>query len=277
MLCIVNPQATTLDEREGFVADLLSTHPPLRKRMDIMLRMARVSITELDARASGTADRHGAASVPRYHAMSPKQAWQGPFTLQELAALPWLGPLTWVTTDTARAADRAWKDPLINAVFQARLSTPECKASGMPCPACHQILREESQEGTQVSRCRFCAGTLIDTGKIPRIIARTGRANPCTERVNALARTVLKENQLRQVHRALERSARSTMPTLSCPKCGNRMYRGFYSMTHLIEVDRCSYCGLTWFDQDELEMLQCLIENRLVPDQSESPAKPSPQ
>jgi Zn-finger nucleic acid-binding protein len=277
MLCIVNPQATTLDEREGFVADLLSTHPPLRKRMDIMLRMARVSVTELDARASGRNVRRAAAAGPRYHVMSPKQVWQGPFTLQELVCLPWLGPLTWMTTDTAQAADRAWKDPLINAIFQARLAAPECKDSGMSCPSCRQPLKETSQEGTQVSRCHFCAGTLIETAKIPRIIARTDRTNPCTERVTALARTVLKENQLRQVHRAFERSARSSVPALSCPKCGNRMYRGFYSMTHLIEVDRCSYCGLTWFDQDELAMLQCLIENRLVPDQDDMPAIPSLQ
>ena len=51
MLCIVNPTATALDESEGFWADLLSTHPPLKKRIDILLAMARVSITELDARA----------------------------------------------------------------------------------------------------------------------------------------------------------------------------------------------------------------------------------
>jgi Zn-finger nucleic acid-binding protein len=44
------------------------------------------------------------------------------------------------------------------------------------------------------------------------------------------------------------------------------MNRGFYSSGHLVEVDRCGSCGLTWFDQDELEMLQCLIENRIVPD-----------
>ncbi len=43
------------------------------------------------------------------------------------------------------------------------------------------------------------------------------------------------------------------------------MSRGFYSSAHMIEVDRCSFCGLTWFDRDELGMLQCLIENRIVP------------
>jgi Zn-finger nucleic acid-binding protein len=42
------------------------------------------------------------------------------------------------------------------------------------------------------------------------------------------------------------------------------MYRGFYSLAHLIEIDRCSFCGLTWFDQDELEMLQCLIASRVT-------------
>jgi Zn-finger nucleic acid-binding protein len=35
-------------------------------------------------------------------------------------------------------------------------------------------------------------------------------------------------------------------------------------------VDRCSYCGLTWFDRDELEMLQCMIENRLLPDAADA-------
>jgi Zn-finger nucleic acid-binding protein len=48
------------------------------------------------------------------------------------------------------------------------------------------------------------------------------------------------------------------------------MVRGFYSSAHLIEVDRCGNCGITWFDQDELEMLQCMIENRLLPDVTET-------
>ncbi len=44
------------------------------------------------------------------------------------------------------------------------------------------------------------------------------------------------------------------------------MLRCFYSSAHLIEIDRCLLCGYTWFDQDELEMLQCLIQNRIVPE-----------
>lgn len=267
MLCIVNPQATALDETEGFWADLLSTHPPLSKRMDILLKMARVSIAELDAKTTkaGTTNAQG-PSAPRYYAMSPGQQWQGPFTSVELAALPWLSPLTWITKGKDQPVERASKEPCINDIFLSRLSEQERPLSNFACPSCRQPLVTESYEGTQLYQCRFCAGILVDSVKIPRIIARTGRERPCSERINSLAKTVVKENQLRQPYRKSGDSGKSAIPLLACPKCGNPMSRGFYSQAHLIEVDRCGFCGITWFDQDELEMLQCLIENRIVPD-----------
>lgn len=267
MLCIVNPQATALDETEGFWADLFSTHPPLSKRMDILLAMARVSIAELDAKTTKTATANAQEpSVPLHYAMSPRQQWQGPFTPAELAALPWLSPLTWITRGKDHPVERASKEPLINAIFLSRLSEQERPLSNFACPSCRQPLVTEAYEGTQIYQCRFCAGILVDSAKIPRIIARTGRERPCSERISSLAKTVVKENQLR--HPSLQRGigGKEVIPLLSCPKCGNPMSRGFYSQAHLIEVDRCSFCGITWFDQDELEMLQCLIENRIVPD-----------
>ena len=53
-------------------------------------------------------------------------------------------------------------------------------------------------------------------------------------------------------------------PLTSCPKCKNPMLRTFYSLAYLIEIDRCNLCNITWFDADELEMLQCLIENKIT-------------
>lgn len=265
MLCIVNPQATALDETEGFWADLLSTHPPLRKRMDILLKMAHTSIAELDAK---TASRDKAAGQkpagPQYYAMNPQQQWQGPFALDELGALAWLSPLTWVTTGEKQPVDRAWKQPLINDIFTMRLSEQAQAVTDLACPSCRQPLVAEAYEGTQVYQCRFCAGTLVENGKIARIIARTGRERPCSERINALTRTVVKENQYRYTERMLT-GGRGQVSLRPCPKCKNAMTRGFYSSAHMIEVDRCSFCELTWFDRDELEMLQCLIENRIVP------------
>jgi len=265
MLCIVNPVATTLDESEGFLADLFSTHPPLRKRIDILLGMARVPVSDLEARAIRSGKQPSEASA--FYAMSPKHEWEGPFSPGELAGLPWLGPLTWISSAQGASADRAWKDPVINALFLSRLSGPErTEASGLPCPACGQQLLTADNEGSPIFRCAFCAGTLVRTDHIPRILARTSKGNPCTERINALARTLLKQNSSERLFRAHSGAASDTAPKLACPKCKNPMSRGFYSLTYLVEVDRCSFCGLTWFDRDELEMLQCMIENRIEPE-----------
>ncbi|HTP04605.1 MAG TPA: M48 family metalloprotease [Nitrospirota bacterium] len=261
MLCIVNPQVMALDETEGFWADLLSTHPPIRKRLDILLAMARVNITELVEKTKKRAEDTQKPSQPTYYAMNPQQQWQGPFNMADLGALPWLSPLTWITTGDRQAVERAWKEPLINEIFASRLVQKEDVASEFTCPSCRQPLVMESYEGTQVYQCRFCSGTLVENSKIPRIIARTGRERPCSERMSALAKTVVKENQMRYTRQKLVADSGAKMPLLACPKCKNPMSRGFYSLAYLIEIDRCSFCGLTWFDRDELEMLQCLIES----------------
>jgi heat shock protein HtpX len=270
MLCIVNPQATALDEAEGILPDLLSTHPPIRKRLEVLLAMARVSVAELDARYAKNASRGRDSRTGSYYAMSPRQIWEGPFTVAELADLSWLSPLTWISAGTDQQVDRAWRSPLINAIFAEKIKQQEpASANGYTCPACTQPLVTAIRGGTRVSSCRFCAGTLVETGRVPRIIARTGRDRPCTERVNALARATLRDNQNRNIYRRIEGRRAPEAPPFPCAKCRNPMSRGFYSQAHLIEVDRCSNCGLTWFDKDELAMLQCMIENRIVPDPAE--------
>jgi Zn-finger nucleic acid-binding protein len=276
MLCIVNPQATALDEAEGFWADLLSTHPPLRKRMDVLLVMAHTSISDLTARFEReTVSATQATPEPQYYAMDPHQKWEGPFSIAELAAQPWLSPLTWITKSGQQPVDRAWKEPRINEIFAARLLEKDNQASNFLCPTCRQQLVAESYEGTQILQCRFCGGILLNTDKIPRILARTGRERPCSERINTFAKAVVSENQLAFARQKLNTGSRNAVPLLPCPKCANPMYRGFYSQAYLIEIDRCSFCGFTWFDKNELEMLQCLIENRTVsniPNQEASPA-----
>ena len=232
--------------------------------------MARVSVRELDYNAERVSREKRSESRSKYFAMSPAQQWQGPFTAGELGALPWLSPLTWLVTDGGQAAERAWKDPLINAIFLRRLAGDSRTDSGFPCPSCGQPLATSTYEGTRIFQCSFCSGTLVENVRIPRIIARTGRERPCSERLNALARSVLRQNQAGNVYRKVAAQGAGAVPLLPCPKCRNPMHRGFYSSAHLIEVDRCGNCGITWFDQNELEMLQCMIENRLLPDVTEA-------
>jgi len=37
----------------------------------------------------------------------------------------------------------------------------------------------------------------------------------------------------------------------------------FYTEVYHVEIDKCFSCGLIWFDRDELEVLQYLIEHSL--------------
>ncbi len=264
-LCIVNPKAMALDESESFLSDLLSTHPPIGRRIEILLRMARVSVAELDARAERRASRvRIGPGEPVYYALNPRQEWQGPFTAGEFAALPWLSPLTWVMTGDQAGLDRAWKHPRLNSIFTARLATRSSELSRDTCPVCNQPLLTAQYEGTCIFQCSFCSGTLVENDKIPRIIARTGRSMPCSDRINSLARDEVNRN-LGRYARRVKGGRKPGLPLLACPRCRNSMGRGFYSSAHLIEVDRCSFCGVTWFEQDELAMLQCLIENRIEP------------
>ncbi|MDH4161105.1 MAG: zinc metalloprotease HtpX [Nitrospirota bacterium] len=264
MLCIVNPQASNLDESEGFWSDLFSTHPPIGKRINVLLGMARIRRADLERNTIPMSSSAPSSAKPSYYAMSPSQQWQGPLPLNELALLPWLTPLTWISTSAGGDVLRAWKDPLISLIFGQRLMEGERTLSPYACPSCRQPLITASYEGTIIQQCSFCAGTLVDSDKVPRIIARTGRDQPCSERITALARTVLKENQSRQLYRMRQNSGKANGPLLPCPKCNNPMRRQFYSMSHLIEIDRCGYCGVTWFDQNELQMLQCMIHHRLT-------------
>ena len=208
MLCISSPTLDAHDEAEGWLADLLSTHPPLRKRIAVLLGMAHMSVSVLDKQ-----DRSQ--------------------TVVQMPAVP----------DSPAAVGSAQK----RAMF---------------CPLCRIQLESESSESTSLFRCRSCRGLLVDNDKIPRILAR--RKLECTERLVSLVRAVTADNQRSLVIRQKRLKEQKSGEAISCPKCERVMFRTFYSYAYLIEIDRCNVCRLTWFDVDELEMLQCLIENKIA-------------
>jgi len=48
----------------------------------------------------------------------------------------------------------------------------------------------------------------------------------------------------------------------ACPACGWRMVARPYNYQDFIPVDKCLSCHRIWFDADELETLQVLVEDR---------------
>ncbi|MBI5633815.1 MAG: M48 family metalloprotease [Nitrospirae bacterium] len=208
MLCISSPTIDAHDESEGWLDDLLSTHPPVRKRIAVLLGMAHVSASVLDSQ------------------------------------------------DRSRTAVQMPGSPA-SSVYGGSAQEPV-----VVCPSCRGQLTRESSESTVVFRCRSCMGLLVDNDKIPRILAR--KQVTCTDRLLALVRAVTADNQRSLAIRQKRLKEKKNEETILCPKCNRVMFRTFYSYAYLIEIDRCSVCHVTWFDTDELEMLQCLIENKIA-------------
>jgi Zn-finger nucleic acid-binding protein len=266
-LCIVSPTVSRLEEGEGWFSDLVSTHPPIRKRIKILLDMARASVTELARKfdKKKTAEKVNEPDDKEqdglFFALDGRYMWQGPFTLFELAALPWMSTLTWVSGQGGSVM-KASEVPLMNAFFKERVDKEAENVSGLICHTCNTPLVKRSYEKTSVLQCVFCGGVLVKDKKMPRIIAR--KDVKCSKRIKALAMAMQTENHKKGLAGKRMDADNRVVPLLNCPECGKKMRRVFYTYTYLVEVDRCSSCRVTWFDHDELEILQCMIDNKMV-------------
>ncbi len=260
MLCISSPGVTDHDESEGWWDDLMSTHPPIRKRIAALLGMAHVSASFLARKETAKPPVHSVE--PLYYALDPDNMWLGPFRVAELAAFPWFSPQTWISGSPGGKAEKAAGIPAFSDAF-AGLTASETAQRGIICPACRRPLAKVPYERTTICRCRFCRGVLVENDKMQRILARSEAE--CSERIISLVRAVIADNSRSLAIRKLRQLDGRKEPPTPCPKCGRPMFRTFYSYAYLLEIDRCGICGVTWFDPDELEMLQCIIENRISP------------
>jgi heat shock protein HtpX len=260
MLCIASPANKPVDESEGVFADMLSTHPPIRKRINILLNMAHSNISELESKVKTAAQRSSSKpSEKLFYALDNNYQWQGPFTAKELAELSWFSTLTWLSEDGKKTI-KATDVQLLSDIFEKRIAMEEGSKTDYLCPLCQHSLVAKKYEKTEIYQCSFCGGALVDDVKIPRIIVRQDKEIP--ERIRCMAQTTLKENQVKQVLK--NNFGKKSSQFINCPKCKSRMMRSFYSYGYLIELDKCAICNMTWFDRDELEMLQCMIDEQML-------------
>lgn len=253
---ILRPEYRQLDEQENIIATMFSTHPPLAKRLQILLDMAHASMDLLsqELKHDRRMKTETEAIVPEIHVQAMHGSiWEGPFTLQQLQALDWLRPITKVRLPDCEEILDAGEIPAINAFFQKQ-KQPIGKIRRL-CPDCREWLVLQEYEGLYLWRCVFCSGILVDIKKLPRIIVR--REKGFNERVQRIARFM--RDEARKKHPRFTIMLGTPHPR-SCPKCGKPMIHKFYSYAYHVEIDQCSHCGVVWFDKDELEILQCLIE-----------------
>ncbi len=267
---IVNPGERRLDHEESFLADLFSTHPPIERRVEILAALARTDIPSLsssiqhqpDTANGAAADSHTTASpVPSWW-INSQATWQGPYSADRLMALAALRPDSWICRDKADRVTRAADDPLLLEIMRAR--TAENPASSRACPRCRQCLTPIDYEGTQLDQCRFCLGCLVAEHHIFKILSR--REIGFSDELKVKVKQFQKHSVMAFANAHRIPLQQDPSQIVSCPACRHPMLRNFYTYQYRIVVDRCGSCQLIWFDHEELEMLQAMVEASGVED-----------
>jgi len=253
---ILNPQYSKLDEKEGLLATMFSTHPPLVRRLKIILHLAHADLNVISAqmgeRYRMRTQTERTTTGIRFMAQRDNH-WHGPYTTLQLQTLEWLEPRTKLKIDGQQDTLEAQEVPTLSCFFQKR-NEPIWKIRRI-CPVCREWLIPHEYEGLYLWYCAYCNGVLADIGKLPRIFVREEKG--FTDRVQRIASLIREETKTKHPHFSL---LLQTMGARRCPKCGDSMKHKFYSYAYHVEIDECQKCKVIWFDADELETLQCLIE-----------------
>jgi len=187
------------------------------------------------------------------------KAWEGPFTLAELLCRPRFSAIMRVKNTQEGIVALAREFPQVRIALHnlARKKPLEPGRQNL-CPRCRVPLSEAFYEGVAIHVCGRCGGRLVDAAAVDRIVARRELAfsEPLREKARRFRETVVRNPLRRQ---KIESALAADVP---CPACGFRMAARPYNYQYFVPVDKCLSCSKIWFDADELEVLQVLIEDR---------------
>jgi len=232
------------------------THPPLEARIRTLLGIAHVSPAEFERQAA----QAGEHFERREHwAPAPAPAAQ-PAPL--VPASPTTSPLTSAPPLAAVAAPLG---VLLDATLGEQPGAPRRPAEAAPapadmsCPACGAGLVRVPYEGIDIVACDTCGGRLVSTAQVGKLLAR--REAGFSEEQQRIADLVTASGDHLRRAAVLARGHSGTA-LVGCPRCEAPMMRRHYSYEHAVEIDHCVRCDLLWFEKDELEALQILVERQ---------------
>lgn len=285
-LFIVAPELSS-SEAEGFFSRLFNSHPPLMKRIRLLAQMAHLEPAHVieqvwDSQktreeAKGklfsfeelqTAEVPSPGEVKRPEELAQKAwriqdsdgKWQGPFALDELLFLPYFTAMRAIRNDLEGVDGQAREFPQIRqALKNLGKKKPVDPAQQNRCPRCRTPLVDTFYEGVGILACQSCGGKLVDSAKMERILVRKefDFSPALLEKARKFRQQFLR-NPLK-----MQRSKEKDIPKLNCPGCGYKMLPRPYTYQYFIPVDKCLSCYKIWFDADELEILQILIEKKV--------------
>lgn len=266
-LFIINPAESILNDREGVVADLFSTHPPLQERIKILLSMANSSQEVLENTLKNVTDKEeqqlqerqkvfGQAKGGLWYVQTPGNNWSGPHNISAMLAFEWLVPQTRVRK---MGENTVMPVSSIENYMKAHKETLKSHPA-LTCPSCSGTMAEILYEGIKILECQQCHGVLVNEEKISMILARKDKT--FDSRIKQMARTLLEEKQLSIKDSSLSFESQRMYRCDQCKNNPHKMRRRIFNRYFPVEIDKCQQCGLTWFDKDELEVMQCLYEMR---------------
>jgi len=282
-LFIVAPDAHS--ESEDFLSRLISTHPPLMTRLRNLAQMAgltpravidQVRDIQKEREKAQTIihafeETHQGSGLPTpdpsllsalaqdkvWLIQTPHQQWQGPYSLPDLLFLPNFTPLVLIKNIQEGVEARARQFPQIRAgLDKLARKKPVDEAVLNKCPRCKISLTDSFYEGVPVKICGRCSGKLVDQAAMERILDRreVGFSEDLARKAEEF-----REKFFLNPMKTQKISARE-QPNLYCPSCGYKMTPRPYNYQYFIPVDKCLSCFKVWYDADELEILQVLVE-----------------
>ena len=286
-LFIVRPDSR--DTPDTLAGRIFSSHPPLMTRLGALAAMVRKTPEAIiDAVWNEERTREEARGVlhsyeearkeqlelfPETAASSPpadeariwllataaEEKWEGPFTLGELVCRPGFSFIRRIknTQEGIEAVAREFPQVRV-ALHNLARKKPLRPGRENLCPRCHVPLAETFYEGVGVRACRNCRGRLVDMALVDRIVARKefDFSEPLRQKAREFRERVVRNPLKRQKAQA------ALGADVPCPSCGYRMVLRPYNYQYFVPVDKCLSCSKIWFDSDELEILQILIEER---------------
>ncbi|RME87763.1 MAG: hypothetical protein D6785_01625 [Planctomycetota bacterium] len=245
-------RARSFDEPDG--NDIFATHPPIQKRVSILLDMAHATRDALDKalqdsmRPIPIQESNQEEEKEEYY-VKMGQEWKGPLSSRQLLNLPGLTSESWIGLGNKKNILPLFSIPKLARQFQENT-----KGSKWKCPKCKKDLRISEKSGLKIHQCSSCKGFLVSQDKIIRVITR---------REGEFPSQILKMVEELPSWEEVKKRNQNQEFTHSCPQCKQRMIRKPYNLVYPIEIDQCNLCKWTWFDEKELEMLQYLVQKGL--------------
>ncbi len=231
-LFIVNPAIRAIDESSGLLGDLFSTHPPVNKRINTMLKLAGASRQQL-------LDRIAKPKQERDWWVEKDGKWLGPFTLEELMEKTWIG----------EGSKIRGKEGIIT--FRDILS--KFKQAEGECPRCKGPLFHTYYKNVPLLRCGRCGGIIVREDRVLRLIAREQES--ITEKEMEYTQGAIDEERGKIYRGGVSPGVVDPSMPLVCPRCGKTMQRRFFNFVTYTPVDYCPKCKLFFFDSGEIEMI----------------------